>query len=140
MTTRDEMNAEIKSTVVPALRDLGFKGSFPHFYRVIDKHVDLATVQFASAGGSFAIEIGYADQGRNNVYIHKETPAKKLRVSQTTIRRRLGAEDDGSDFWFVYDGERPFGISAASKQLASTAKELLESQAVEWWNLHRNGT
>ena len=139
MHSRDDMMAEIKREVIPTLRALGFKGSFPHLHRIVEgDHVDLVTFQFASAGGSFAIEIGFADAERENVYTEKDTPPKKLRVSQTTVRRRLGAEDDGSDFWFVYDGERPFGMTGAPQALAETASDLIKSQAVSWWDARRN--
>ena len=138
MTSRDEMLAEIKREVIPTLRDLGFKGSIPHLYRVDDDgHVDLVTLQFASGGGSFVIEIGFADPERENVYIYKDTPPKKLRISQTTVRRRLGAEDEASDYWLAYDGERPFGMTGTPQLLAATARNLIQSQAVPWWDTKR---
>ena len=138
MTTRDEMIAEIKREVIPALRSLGFKGSVPHLHRVSEQgHVDLITFQFASAGGSFVIEIGFADLERNNVYIHKDTPPHKLRISQTTVRRRVGAEDDKSDYWFAFEGKRPFGITGTPQTLAAAARDLIKSQAVPWWDAKR---
>ncbi len=89
MTSRTEMTNTLKIEVVPILRELGFRGSMPHFYRTSDEdHVDLFTIQFASTGGSFVVEIGFADSERKNVYFGKDTPPKKLRVSQTTERRR----------------------------------------------------
>ena len=32
--SKDEMVAELKRVAVPVLRELGFKGAFPHFRRV----------------------------------------------------------------------------------------------------------
>ena len=91
MSLRDEINSELKRNVIPALREVGFKGSMPHFYRINnDNHVDLLTFQFATGGGSFVVEIGFADPKRNNVYFKKETPPNKLRVSQTKARQRIG--------------------------------------------------
>ena len=138
MTSRNEMMAEIKSKVIPALRDLGFKGAIPHLYRVADNdHVDLVTLQFASAGGSFVVEIGFADPKRENIYLDKGAPHKNLRISQTINRRRLGANSESSDYWFVYDGERPFGISGTPQFLAELTKSLIQSQAVPWWDAKR---
>jgi hypothetical protein len=138
MTSRDEMISEIKREVIPTLRALGFKGSIPHLHRVADDgHIDLVTVQFASGGGSFVIELGFADPERENVYIYKDTPPNKLRISQTTVRRRLGAEDERSDYWFAFDGQRPFGISGTPQTLAATARDLIQSQAVPWWDAKR---
>lgn len=132
------MMVEIKREVMPSLRELGFKGSLPYLYRVSDdNHIDLVTFQFASVGGSFVIEIGFADPKRENVYIYKDTPPKKLRISQTTVRRRLGAEDGTSDYWFAYEGERPSGITGDPRTLAATARDLIQSQAVPWWDAKR---
>jgi hypothetical protein len=137
MISRDEMLAELKRTVVPVLRELGFRGSMPHLHRVGDDgHVDLLTVQFSGGGGSFVVELGFADAERQNVYVGKDTPAPRLRVSQTLGRRRLGAVDGSSDFWFVYEGERP-GMSGDPSTLAETVGELINSQAVPWWSSKR---
>lgn len=141
MNSRDEMMAEIKRELIPALREIGFKGSVPHLHRIADDdHVDLVTFQFASGGGSFVIEIGFADPERENVYIYKDTAPKKLRISQTTVRQRLGATDEASDYWFAYDGERPFGITGTPETLAATARDLIQSQAVPWWDAKRNAS
>lgn len=84
------MDSALKAIVVPALRNLGFKGTFPHFYRDIDQHIDLLSFQFRLAGGSFVAELSFAEPGRENVYYDKDAPANKLRASQTTKRFRLG--------------------------------------------------
>ena len=77
------MNDALKEIVVPLMRKLHFKGSFPHFYRELDRHVDLLSFQFRLAGGSFVAELSFAEPGRDNVYIDKEAPVNRLRVSQT---------------------------------------------------------
>jgi hypothetical protein len=140
MVTREEMCTELKRDVIPVLREMGFKGSMPHFYRVNEgNHVDLLTFQFASAGGSFVVEIGFADPLRENVYIYKDLPTAKLRISQTSARdrRRLGATDDSPDFWFAYNGTTPFGMSGDPNTIALTIRSLLLSQAVPWWDSKR---
>lgn len=50
------MNTALKNIVVPHLRADHFKGSFPHFRRRQDTHIDLITFQFNRYGGSFVVE------------------------------------------------------------------------------------
>lgn len=50
------MNTALKNIVVPHLRAHHFKGSFPHFRRRQDTHIDLITFQFNRYGGSFVVE------------------------------------------------------------------------------------
>lgn len=58
-TSREAMQAALKSIVVPRLRTIAFKGSFPHFRRVVGDHIDLLTFQFDRNGGGFVIEISF---------------------------------------------------------------------------------
>jgi len=51
------MIAALKAEFVPALKERGFKGSFPHFRRIKPDKIDLLTVQFDKWGGGFVIEI-----------------------------------------------------------------------------------
>ncbi|WP_392396490.1 DUF4304 domain-containing protein, partial [Paraburkholderia caledonica] len=46
--SRDEMNSALKARFVPALRQLGFKGSLPHFRRQRDRRW-AATIILAGA-------------------------------------------------------------------------------------------
>ncbi|MFJ7406290.1 MULTISPECIES: DUF4304 domain-containing protein [unclassified Lysinibacillus] len=47
----------LKKLVVPYLREHGFKGSFPHFRRQNEEHMDVITFQFNRYGGSFVVEV-----------------------------------------------------------------------------------
>ena len=69
------MHDELKRDVIPALGELGFKGSMPKPHR-ISAHVDSVTFQFASGGSAFAVEIGAADQQRENAYSGKILPKR----------------------------------------------------------------
>lgn len=51
------MISSLKNLFVPALRERGFKGTFPHFRRRRSDRIDLLTVQFDRHGGGFIIEI-----------------------------------------------------------------------------------
>jgi hypothetical protein len=131
---RKEMNDALKAEVVPALRKWGFKGTFPHFHREVDQHVDLLSFQFRLAGGSFVVELSYAEPGRENVYIDKEAPASKLRASQTSKRLRLGAEGPGSDSWFSFEPVGFFKRRPDYKGICSEVVAMLERQAIPWWS------
>lgn len=56
MELREKVNREIKTVIIPELRNLNFKGSFPHFRRIFDNgKVDYLSFQFNRYGGSFVI-------------------------------------------------------------------------------------
>lgn len=133
MSEADNMRALLEAEVVPALRTMEFKGSFPHFHRVRGDHVDLLWFTFGSAGESFAVELSYADSARANVYFHPETPPERLRVSQTTQRHRLGVGSAGGDFWFAFVGRRHVGMSGKPPKLAAEVRRLLSTEGEEWW-------
>ena len=50
--SRQAMIAALKSTVVPYLRERGYRGSFPHLRRTSASGVDLITFQFDRNGGA----------------------------------------------------------------------------------------
>jgi hypothetical protein len=136
------MDGTLKTISVPLLRERGFKGTYPHFYRVIGSHVDLLMFQFRLDGSSFVVEISYADPDRNNVGFRPETPVKQLQVSATRKRCRLGAKGqsgvDGT--WFPLD-HGPLTTQATHfKRLALKVNELLLEEAEPWWEVSRHGT
>lgn len=98
---------EIKAIIVPELRRLGFKGSFPHFRRIYDDgRVDYLSYQFNKYGGSFIVEIAvaYPYKGKNgNFYYWDEvTPefVKKSDYSYTKERLRI---EPSKGKWFEFD-------------------------------------
>ena len=127
----------LKATVVPVLRSLGFKGTFPHFYREQLGHIDLACFQFSMSGGKFVVELSYATPDRSNVYINSDMAASKLRISQTTNRWRLGDTGEHGDHWFIFGPARA-GAAITVEQLSSKVAALLESEGVAWWSSKRN--
>ena len=133
---RATIEFEIKNEVVSFLRENGFKGSFPDFYRERNEFVRLINFQFFSSGGSFCVTLSYADPPRNNVSFRPETESKKLRVSQTKERLRLGSNGPGSDHWFSF-GETSYGESRGqpipAQEISRQLKMLLSSQAEKWW-------
>ncbi len=135
---REQLVAALKSDCIPALREVGFKGSFPDFYRVSGDFVALVNLQFFSSGGSFCVNLSYADPAMENVYFRPETEPRKLKVSQTTVRRRLGAIKENTDKWFSF-GTTSYGEYRDEpiplKRITATLNELFMSDAEDWWRL-----
>ena len=146
MTTTADMTRALKDHCVPKLRDMGFKGSFPHFYRAQDDTVSLVNFQFSSGGGRFCIDLAFVDAEKQALarHFHHLEP-KKLRVSMTTrltrgdavmgVRYRVGAtpiEGGGySDSWFVFD-DRDAATPVNPIELAQSCARLFEAEADAW--------
>jgi hypothetical protein len=140
--TRDDMIKALKARTVPALRDLGFKGSYPHFYRDRDGHVDLLTFQFSAYGGRLTTEVSYTTPSRDNLHpARKDTPASKLRAYHAGKRKRLGADGYG-DHWFIYDQPMPqYGETAQEPAaIADQIAMLAKTQGESWWSEMRVGS
>jgi hypothetical protein len=137
---RSAMEAALKEVCVPVLRSLGFRGSFPHFYREEGDFVSLLNFQYFLSGGSFCVNLGYADPQRENVYFRKETKASALHVSQTRDHARLGAPAGHGDRWFSF-GKTTYGEFRGAPQppriLAAEVAKLIEADAVSWWSTKR---
>ena len=137
---RREIDVVLKTMCVPLLRELGFKGSFPHFHRSVGAHVDLLTFQFRLDGSSFIVEISYADAARKNVYFRPETSVAKLRASATTKRHRLGkqTESGGDGRWFGLDHGLMTAQASHFKKLALQVNDLVVREATQWWEAQRH--
>jgi uncharacterized protein DUF4304 len=136
-TDRAEMENQLKKHCVSLLREKGFKGSFPDLYREADGFISLINFQFFSSGGSFCINISYAGRDRENVYFKKDTQAKRLKVSQTKFRARLGAQNLIGDNWFSF-GKTSYGEFRGKPQspaeLVDEINRLILTVAIPWWN------
>ncbi|WP_211620844.1 DUF4304 domain-containing protein [Paraburkholderia domus] len=112
--SRDEMNGALKARFVPALRQLGFKGSLPHFRRQRDNRIDLLTVQFDRHGGRFVVEL-------SQCAVEGITTHWRKFISATTVtahdlhpnqRHRLGSLGPNTDHWFRFDdGTSPMAVA-----------------------------
>ncbi|MDA8585171.1 DUF4304 domain-containing protein [Rhodobacteraceae bacterium] len=133
------MEAVLKEHCVPVLRGQGFKGSFPNFYRDTDGFVSLINFQFWSSGGSFCVNLSFADPQRKNVAFQHNADVKKLRVSQTRAQCRLGAVN-GGDHWFSF-GKTSYaefrGEPTSMKENALACNRLLLTEAETWWQAER---
>lgn len=136
---RREMESVLKAITIPLLRGMNFKGSFPHFYRVVGNHVDLLMFQFRLDGSSFIVEVSYADPKRSNVSFRPETPFQKLRVPSTAKRYRLGRRrDKGTEgTWFRLEHDSSTTSSRYFHGLALRVNDLLVREATPWWEAQR---
>ena len=132
---REEMDAELKNTVVPVLRQSGFKGSFPHFRRPSPTAIDLLTFQFDRNGGGFVIEIAQcASDGITNPW-GQHIPATRVRAwdlhpdRRHRIQPRAGG---GVDDWFRFDVD----------QASHVAQQVLKAlpRAESWWREAQPGS
>ncbi len=156
MTTTAEMASALKDHCVPLLRTMGFKGSFPNFYRDDDGFVCLANFQFNTLGEKFCINLGFADPERRNVSRQfQDVEPSKLRLSMTgrliengnylSGHWRVGAKPLGdglySDSWFSFaPGQygRDRSVEAVDPdQLARRCASLIEQEAETWWKGRR---
>jgi len=118
------MELALKASVLPTLRQSGFKGSFPHFRRVTSQGIDLLTFQFDRYGGGFVIEIARCPVEGIVTHWGKTIAADKVKASDTHPLKRRRIQQYGSsgtDGWFRYDRNRPIDI--ASTVIARLASE-----------------
>lgn len=123
--SRDEMVAELKRVVVPALRGLGFKGAFPHFRRTTATQVELLTFQFSVNGGQFVVEVGKFPPDGYQAF-DRFIPAAEVKMRHLLRRLRLGAKGESGDHWFNFD-------RGNYAKVAESVLPYLHGQAAKWW-------
>jgi len=126
---RDNMINSLRKNVIPTLRDRGFKGSFPHFYRKLENRVDLLMFQFSAWGGVLYVEISKCSQeGYIDVSETFYTPNKvKVYNIDNAHRQRLGKEISEM-FEFNKDN---------TELISLNVRESLK-EGEEWWNSSAN--
>ena len=106
LSPRELMDVALKTFVVPALRESGFTGAYPHFRRVRATHVELLTFQFDINGGGFLIEISRCGAGGVTTPVGKHIPAAMVRAwdlhANDRFRLKPG-EGPGTVSWFRYE-------------------------------------
>ncbi len=120
---RLEMDGALKLHVVPVLRNMGFKGSFPHFRRLSQDRVDAIGFQFSQWGPQLYVEIGIADPGGTTLLDGTHFPSGTLKYYQCPARLRIGS--------LPYDfDEHPVYL------IAETIRDLVVASAAEWEKLY----
>ena len=124
-TKREQMDAALKCHAVPLLRNLGFKGSYPHFRRILNERVDTIGFQFSQWGPQFYIEIGVANPNGYTLLDGTHFPPSKLKYYQCSERARIG--------------ELPFDFETLpADSVAEAATTAIDAARSDWENLDRN--
>lgn len=130
------MIVALKESVVPALREMGFSGSFPHFRRLSGESIDLLSFQFDRWGGGFVIEISKCPISGITTHWEESIPADQVRAIDVhpDKRYRIKPGRGGSTAdWFRYDQKSPFN---SRRRFARVARRVLSflDEAQKWWD------
>lgn len=109
---RRAMNRALQQVLVPFLRSVGFSGSLPHLRRRLAERVDYLSVQFYSAGGSFAVEIAAAGPDGRPPHPDDRVPADEITAwhfvpGERRVRLRSRMARIPGDQWYPF-GPRNF--------------------------------
>lgn len=134
--SREEMIKSLNLMVVPILRELDFKGSFPHFRRTNDDRLNFITFQFDRSGGGFVIEIANCPINGVDTPFLKDIKPNKLTAHHLNKRKRIQSNMETTsslhEDWFRYDREYLFGLRNIYKKVSKDVLSKL-SIAEEYW-------
>lgn len=136
MDARKEMNDHLARIVVPKLRSIGFKGSFPHFRRILPNRIHLLTFQFDRYGGGFVIEIANCKAEGYTTSWGKKIEPNKITAHDLYVRKRIQSNMETSnsltDDWFRYDQSKSSaGLNIYQKVCEDVLSKL--EVAEEYW-------
>lgn len=138
-SAREKMQSMLKAIVVPKLRSMGFKGSFPHFRRSLDSSAALITFQFNLSGGSFVVELSTCAQSEIQAHWNENLTLNNVTVHDMSNRYRLGANGKGNDYWFTF-GKRNYEPNheklepeSAFRRVADEVNSLIDHRAETIW-------
>lgn len=135
---RDEMNKNLIEIVDPILRQLNFKGSFPHFRRQTTERINLLTFQFDRSGGGFVIEIANCKLDGFTTSWGLEIKPNKLTAHDMDKRKRIqsnmNTESSLTEDWFRYDKKPLFGLCDIYKKVCKDVLSKLDIAEDYWKN------
>lgn len=133
---RDEMINSLKEIVVPKLKELNFKGSFPHFRRTTGEKTNLITFQFDRNGGGFVIELANFHGKEFKNALGEVLPVTKMNAHHLNNRQRIYpnviAEENGSDSWFRYDQKKFFSFGKPYDKLSKKVLDKIRLMEEYW--------
>ncbi len=135
--SRDKMISALKQIVIPTLRDMGFRGSFPHFRREQDGQLDLLMFRFATWGGSFVVDLGYCPPSGYTSRFGKHYPPLKVRVNHLMYWEQLclgSHPPKTAERRFRYSEDDDMSVYT---DIALEVLSLLRSQAEPYWRTHK---
>jgi hypothetical protein len=123
----DEARRVLKSTVIPALRERGFTGSFPHFSRRHEERIDLLSFQFSQFGPDLYIEIASGKPHGAKLSDGSVISSAKMRTYHAGLmRRRIGPQPALA----FADVEDPAAASHFIRQVMTA----IEQEGEPWWS------
>jgi hypothetical protein len=135
---RDEMIKKLNEIVVPALRQLNFKGSFPHFRRLTPQRINLLTFQFDRHGGGFVIEIANCKPEGFTTSWGLEIKPNKVTAHDMDRRKRIQSNmktnSSLKEDWFRYDTKHLFGLSNVYSKVCKDVLSKLDIAEEYWQN------
>jgi hypothetical protein len=138
MSVHDDLMMEaLKTRLFPALRERGFKGSFPHFRRQAPERIDFVMIQFRRGGGSFTINIGQSGPEGITEGAWDGLPVEKLTVGHLSARSRVSTGFWGGQ-WFEfgpssYDDPKPAKPAGFYEGIAEKALQRFVKEAELWF-------
>jgi hypothetical protein len=142
-SSRKEMIERISEIVIPALRQKGFKGSFPHFRRLKVDRINLLTFQFDRRGGGFVIEIANFQPDGFTTSWGKKIDPKKLTAHDLFLRKRIQSNMDTdsslTEDWFRYDKKYMFGFGDIYNKVCKDVLSKLHIADEYWENGELSG-
>jgi hypothetical protein len=132
-TERNLMIKSLKQIVIPSLREQGFKGSYPHFYRKSDDRTELLMFQFSIYEDVLYVEISKcSSQGYYDEISGNHIPPNKIKVYQIGggspfNRTRIGKDTEHT---FVFN---EINTNEIARRILNTLRE-----AEEWWSIYPN--
>lgn len=136
------MISALREHVIPILREMGFKGSYPHFRRITDSQIDLLTFQFNKYGGEFVVEISNCppDGYKTTWGAHIGPKQVKAHDTEPNERRRLGPKLLWiRDYWFKFEKRGPFKLNPTFT-FTETAKSVvpyIKKEAEAFWGEYK---
>lgn len=136
---REKMINSLKKIVIPKLRDLNFKGSFPHFRRFENDKINLLTFQFDKNGGGFVIEIGNCDKNGFTTHYNEYIEPTKMTAhfldaeDRIRIQKNMKTPNSSTDDWFRYDKKPLFFFGNIYEKVSNEVLEKLPI-AIKYWN------
>lgn len=124
----EEMRRAMKQLLSPRLRELGFKGSFPHFYRPRTDKTDLLSFQFSQFSPALYIVIASCGARGAHQPDGSVIPVSQARTYNIAppMQRRIGPQPSIN-----------FSHVASLKDAVSildVVTNALSSQGDPWWN------
>jgi hypothetical protein len=116
---RKTMDSALKSGAVMLLRELGFKGTYPHFRRILAERVDTIGFQFSQWGPQLYVELGVADPDGRTLLDGTRLPPETLKYYECPARKRIG--------------ENPFDFEVETTELvADRVRASIDAAHSEW--------